>query len=47
VMLTEQKIMRGIISRLEKSFNDHLSTGSGLENALSLHGLYFSTEAAC
>jgi hemerythrin-like domain-containing protein len=34
VMLTEHKIMRGIISRLEKSFNDYLLTGSGLENAL-------------
>jgi hemerythrin-like domain-containing protein len=36
VMLAEHKLMRGIISQLERSFNDYLSTGSGLENALSL-----------
>jgi len=36
VMLVEHKLMRGIISRLERSFNDYLSTGSGLENILSL-----------
>jgi hemerythrin-like domain-containing protein len=36
VMLAEHKLMRGIISRLERSSNDYLSTGSGLENALFL-----------
>ena len=36
VMLAEHELMRGIISQLERSFNDYLSTGSGLENALSL-----------
>jgi hemerythrin-like domain-containing protein len=36
VMLAEHKLMRGLISQLERSFNHYLSTGSGLENVLSL-----------